>query len=741
MYQGKLIFSTVIFMWAAAAAFGQPANQIATQAPVVGAIESITVDDPLDVYSAGTITVGGQTVILPRNLVLDLPANRLTVQQLFDQAPTACKAVGQTGLAATDTCVAPCGPGAVASILANRMVGCELVIAGEVFLEKGQETLSGTVTEIDYTDGFFRVNGTTGTPGSGVMVRFNDPDGRHSVQQGLGCDGISPNCSADPRFTEDPDNYTHTFSTGYPVCIPSTVSGIGNRTVGSDVTGLGDPLCPQDNRNFAPVPDSSLFAPLRVGDPVALEGNYETVGGATFFSSHTMGAGVALFTDLGQPDYMIFDEVELDVAGFQNQRARILLIGFTTLADSQLDIFGVHLDTSNVEQEVPLASTVGNPNTTGQGIPPNGFGIFKIRYDIDFITGAPVKAGLSACENLLNAGFAVCPGGSTMDEEFALVSPVPRDLIGRTRNAGTAGPSFDILGNVAPNGQYLNPVGIGHPEFVEINLNAVDTPFIFAGEPWLLDRRLGPGGCVGGCPGTPQPLIPFPFSGLDPRTRAGAPGVPTGSADQIFAFAPFGPTDFLAWPPDPGCAGAINLPPVAAADDGTTDTVTPITIDVLANDLDPNGDPLSVSAFDAVSVQGGTVVDLGGGNLEYTAAAAFVGIDTFDYTVTDGALFATETVTITVNSGPVVDILDITRAEFRSGKNEWRVEGTATVTTNNVVTIYAGMAVGGTVIGTAAVDPVTGAWQFREKDSSSPGSSFVSVDSTAGGQQLAFPVN
>jgi len=43
-------------------------------------------------------------VILPENLLLDLPANRLTLWQLFDQPPAGCKAAGESGLAKADKC-------------------------------------------------------------------------------------------------------------------------------------------------------------------------------------------------------------------------------------------------------------------------------------------------------------------------------------------------------------------------------------------------------------------------------------------------------------------------------------------------------------------------------------------------------------------------------------------------------------------------------------------------------------
>ena len=74
--------------------------------------------------------------------------------------------------------------------------------------------------------------------------------------------------------------------------------------------------------------------------------------------------------------------------------------------------------------------------------------------------------------------------------------------------------------------------------------------------PWLLDRRLSPGGCASGCEGAPQPLAPFPFSGLDPRAEG---LIPAGVEDTILSFWPFGPADILAWPPT-APAGSPILP-------------------------------------------------------------------------------------------------------------------------------------------------------------------------------------
>ncbi|RME41672.1 MAG: hypothetical protein D6796_15560, partial [Caldilineae bacterium] len=536
----------------------------ATNAPIAGEIQFLSVDNPADVWSGGTVVVGGQTVIIPRNLLVDLPANRLTLQQIFEQAPPTCKALGESGLARGDACLGG-GAGGIATIAANRTSAGNL-IAGDVFLEKGQESVSGQITFIDHTDGYLRLNGIPGDPATGVMVRLNDPDGRHSIQQGAGCDAsLGPNCSADPRFTLDPDNYTVAFVTGYPACLPSTqprsfpdlldLNGNGDTaeslTAQSAADGTGDLLCPDTNRSLnggQPVDDSRRFAPLQVGDTVDADGNFELVNGVYFLSAHTLRVHKPLTTQNlpTQPDYLFLEEVFIDAMGFNNERARALFIGFTTRAPTEVDLWTIHYDpASNAPHEFPLGSTVNNPDTINQGIviPAGGGDIFRIRYDVDFILGAPVKAGLSPCQNLTNAGYNVCPNGGTMEEEFAILSPMPREIHARTRHlqAHPGLVNLDVNGNPATWGQYLFPLGMGLggveiPEFVEIDLAKLDTPFLFSGLPWLLDRRLSPGGCDGPCEAAPQPLDPFPFSGLDPRTQAGgnfgaagvSPGVPSG---------------------------------------------------------------------------------------------------------------------------------------------------------------------------------------------------------------------
>ena len=147
--------------------------------------------------------------------------------------PATCRAQSppQTGLAKGDTCNAT-GTGGLATIQATRLDNGN-VIAGDIFIQKAAEVITGQITYINHNDGYFRVNGVVGSATTGVMVRLNDPDSRHTIQQGLGCEASSPNCSPDPRFTLDGDNYTNVSSTGYPMCIPSTQSRTFCRYLGS----------------------------------------------------------------------------------------------------------------------------------------------------------------------------------------------------------------------------------------------------------------------------------------------------------------------------------------------------------------------------------------------------------------------------------------------------------------------------------------------------------------------------
>ncbi|MFM2617234.1 tandem-95 repeat protein [Vibrio alginolyticus] len=110
----------------------------------------------------------------------------------------------------------------------------------------------------------------------------------------------------------------------------------------------------------------------------------------------------------------------------------------------------------------------------------------------------------------------------------------------------------------------------------------------------------------------------------------------------------------------------VNDAPVANDDAATTQEDTAVTIDVLPNDTDIDGDKLSIESASVPEAQG--TVEIVDGKLVFTPAENFHGDAEITYTVTDGALTDQATVNVTVNAvndTPVVEssIADQTLAE------------------------------------------------------------------------------
>ncbi|EKN4540313.1 tandem-95 repeat protein, partial [Vibrio parahaemolyticus] len=95
----------------------------------------------------------------------------------------------------------------------------------------------------------------------------------------------------------------------------------------------------------------------------------------------------------------------------------------------------------------------------------------------------------------------------------------------------------------------------------------------------------------------------------------------------------------------------VNDAPVAKDDIATTQEDTAVTIDVLPNDTDVDGDKLSIQSASAPEAQG--KVEIVDGKLVFTPAENFNGDAEITYTVTDGQLTDEAKVTVTVN--PVND--------------------------------------------------------------------------------------
>jgi hypothetical protein len=238
---------------------------------IIGYISAMTVDNPADHFSGGTVTVNGLKVIIPTNMYYLMPAAFLTQQDLFAQAPLpyglpANGGNGQTGLALTDT-PTPLANYEV-SIVGNRVGDTYIAGMATLFQELGGFT-QGFINCIDYADGSMRMGGVIGDCTTGARIKLADPE----VSPGAGTGRYGRISIQDKRFTSDQQNPTIHMASGYPVCLPRTRVDLG----------VDDPLCPQSNRprdaagNFltkfvmAPKSATSLTdpfqqAPFEVGD-------------------------------------------------------------------------------------------------------------------------------------------------------------------------------------------------------------------------------------------------------------------------------------------------------------------------------------------------------------------------------------------------------------------------------------------------------------------------------------------
>ena len=91
------------------------------------------------------------------------------------------------------------------------------------------------------------------------------------------------------------------------------------------------------------------------------------------------------------------------------------------------------------------------------------------------------------------------------------------------------------------------------------------------------------------------------------------------------------------------------LPPKANHDNATTFENTSVRIDVLANDTDPDGDPLTLTGV--VQASHGWVMPQPDGSLLYIPASGFVGVDSFSYYICapEGCDLSRMSATVTVN--------------------------------------------------------------------------------------------
>jgi hypothetical protein len=293
---------------------------------ITGAIDSFTVTTPGDDYSGGTIVVDGITVVIPRNLVITMPAAYFTTGQLFKASSGGITStVSDLALRDNPPPIAAYEVSIAGNIVSNPT---PTYIAGLVSI--AQQSLNGAngiIKSINYAKGELCVGAAIGPclP-TDARVMINDAVGRYGLMNGTGLKE-----SPDERFAVDTDNPTIHAASGYPMCIPRFDPAIQD-----------DPDCPRNNRpivggvrlttfvmdvNFlippapfvggavSPCPggcDDTKQAPMVVGDYIGYSGIMQIgANGAPYIAAYAIEANVGIFTRLGGPVYYMYMDAPL----------------------------------------------------------------------------------------------------------------------------------------------------------------------------------------------------------------------------------------------------------------------------------------------------------------------------------------------------------------------------------------------------------------------------------------------
>ncbi len=148
---------------------------------------------------------------------------------------------------------------------------------------------------------------------------------------------------------------------------------------------------------------------------------------------------------------------------------------------------------------------------------------------------------------------------------------------------------------------------------------------------------------------------------------------------------------------------AQNRNPQPTGDTGTTAAGTAVTIDVLANDTDPDGDVLSLAS---VTQPANGMAAIAGASVTFTPATGFNGTTTFAYTVNDGhggSGTAAVTVTVSGEPGEFTFTLSSTTASGVAGS---RIQVPFRIVRNAGTTGDIGVALTGTVDGVSSTGAI-----------------------------------
>ena len=371
-------------------------SQTVTPFQIVGHIQRLTLDSPADPLSGAKLTVNGVEVVLPKNLVIQLPAAYFTAQQLFDKAQGVSKKYGESGLALSDKFP----PLAAFEVAVSGNIVNGVYLAGLVAISQQSLNIgAGFIHHIDTATGMMCVGGSPTAvtcAWSDTRIRLNDPaldasdpfagDGRYGkpnpAPPSVGMD--DPNSRyPDPRFTVDQGNPTVHALTGYPMCVPRAVNDAQcpsqNRpaelTFVMDSVDLVPPIKLGNNAIKAcPSCDANKQAPVRVGDYITFSGTRARdpqVG--DFLSVHTLVANVGIYSKPGGRAYVSLEESLLgtrgpivDCGAAAECQDRLKVEGFTTDPSRRVSVYAVDVAQGGTPKVRLLHSTVKDQAVFGR---------------------------------------------------------------------------------------------------------------------------------------------------------------------------------------------------------------------------------------------------------------------------------------------------------------------------------------------------------------------------------------
>ncbi len=369
----KLFLLAIIMMFSPSLSRAEMAHQFL----LVGHIENLTVDDATDPLSAGKIRVHGVEILLPKNLIVQMPARYLTAADIITLNPTAPGT--NSGLALKDL---PAPFASYEATVVGNIVG-QQYIAGLVWISQHSLAEGAGYIKNILPNGEMEVvaDPDPAAPAqTATRIRINDPNGVYAP----------PDPLADERFMVDEANPTVHAGTGYPMCIAQAAAPgecpAANRPVGPDAKPLttfvmgavGLTGSPAGALPIPPCPscDQTKQAPLMPGDYIIYSGTLAKDGVDIYISAHTVQANVGIYTAPGiDPAYVLIEGSLIGTQGPlilrqppdpanptatfpQETQDRLKIEGVTTDPSRSVELYAIDVDGATGASTLRIFNTV-----------------------------------------------------------------------------------------------------------------------------------------------------------------------------------------------------------------------------------------------------------------------------------------------------------------------------------------------------------------------------------------------